>query len=318
MIARIDAQCRDIVASYQEDMFYLGRISGITFGQKNCWDSRTWNSSVSTTESVLHEFATYVWNKNVTQSAYHSGVATVRGNLQTSVQTLRKRVNKLASKHLHYEDQQRLRRMRQLLNNTEELLTSIGRFANVLEDHKTYFDLYDAIDVIRSKYFQEISILESRSFTTETEIKRSILNRDHGQYAFRTFVIKITSDINNLESKIRYLKHGYDAKRQYAQMLVNYLITVKNIVVNDPRYQQELYEWEQAELQRMRIEAERMRAKAEQDRVWAEQRKVNAMREQNRIAAERNRIEKDRLWQERQQRQCNDNIDVNVNIEFVI
>jgi hypothetical protein len=300
MIARIDAQCRDIVASYQEDMKYMNRLM------------RTYDTS----ESTLHEFATYVWNKNVTQSAYRSGVWTVKGNLHSSIQTLRKRVNKLASKHLNYEDQQRLRRMRQLLNNAEELLTSIGRFANILEDHKTYFDLYDAIDTVRSKYFQEISILESRSFTTETEIKRSILNYDHGQYAFRTFVINITSDINNLESKIRYLKHGYDAKRQYAQLLVNYLITVKNIVVNDPRYQQELYEWEQAELQRMRIEAERLRAKAEQDRAWAEQRKVNAMREQNRIAAERNRIERDRLWNQRQQ--CNDTVDVNVNIEFII
>jgi hypothetical protein len=206
--------------------------------------------------------------------------------------------------------------MRQLLNSTEELLSKITRFVDVLETHKTYFDLYDAIDSVRSKYFQEISILESPSYTTETEIKRSILNRDNGQYAFRTFVIKITSDINVLESKIRSLKHGYDAKRQYAHMLVNYMITIKNIVVNDPRYQQELYAWEQAELQRMRIEAERLRAQAEQDRVWAEQRKVNAMREQNRIAAERNRIERERLYNERQQ--CKDTVDVDVNIRLAI
>jgi hypothetical protein len=307
MIARIDAQCRDIVASYQDDMMYLNRLM------------RTYDTS----ESTLHEFATYVWNKNVTQRDYRSGVWTTKGNLDSSVKTLRKRVNKLASKRLKHEDQEVLRRMRQLLNHAEELLTSVGRFVDVLESHKTYFDLYDAIDSVRSKYFQEINILESRSFTTETEIKRSILNRDHGQYAFRTFVIRIKSDISDLESKIRFLKHGYDAKRQYAQLLLNYMITIKNIVVNDPRYQQELYEWEQAELQRQRIEIEKARARAEQDRAWAErnrawaeQRKADAMREQNRIAAERNRIEKDRLWQERQQ--CNDTVDVNVNIEFVI
>ncbi len=309
MIERIDAQCREIIARYQEDIQYMNRLM------------RTYDIS----ESALHEFATYVWNKNVTQRDYRSAIWKAKDSLHTSVQTLRKRVNKLASKHLNYDDQQILRRMRQLLNNAEELLTRMSRFTDILESHKTYFDLYDVIDVVRSKYFQEISILESRSFTTETEIKRSILNRDHGQYAFRTFVIKIKSDISDLESKVRSLKHGYDAKRQYAQMLVNYLMTVKSIVVNDPRYQQELYEWEQAELQRQRIEIEKARARAEQDRAWAErnrawaeQKKADAMREQNRIAAERNRIERDRLWQERQQHQCNDNIDVNVNIEFVI
>jgi hypothetical protein len=176
---------------------------------------------------------------------------------------------------------------------------------------------------VRSKYFQEISLLESNRYATEMEIKRSIVNRDNGQYAFRTFVINIKSDISTLESNIRAVKHNYDNKRQYAQMLVNYMITIKNIVVNDPRYQQELYEWEQAELQRMRLEAEKMRARGEQDRAWAERnrawaerRKADAMRERNRIEAERNRLERDRLRQERQQ--GNDNIDVNVNIEFVI
>lgn len=309
MIARIDAQCRDISGCYQEDMRYAERLI------------RMYDSS----ESMLHEFSTYVWNKNSTQSDYRSGVSTAKSNLQSSADTLRKRVNKLGRKSLCYEDQQRLRRMRQVLKNVEELLSHITRFADVLESHRDYFNLYDTIDTMRTRYFHEITILESGSYSTEMEIKRSILNRDNGQYAFRTFVINIKSDISTLESKIYALKHKYAAKRQYAQTLMNYLITIKNIVVNDSRYQQELYEWEQAELQRARLEAERMRARAEQDRAWAErnrawaeQRKADAMREQNRIQEERNRIERDRLRNERQRCNDNDNVNVNIDVHMII
>lgn len=314
MIARIDAQCREILQRYEDDMLYFGQISGMNFGQNNYWDSRHWNSAVSITEFNLHEFATYIWNHNSTQQDYRLAIRTVKKNLDSSVQTLRKRVNKLGGKALGYEDQQKLRKMRQLLNNAENVLKHIAWFVDLLETHKDYFNLYDAIDVIRTRYFHEITILESRSYTTEMEIKRSILNRDNSQYAFRNFVIKIASDVSELESNIRSLKHGYNAKRQYAQILVNQLLTIKSIVVSDPRYQQELYEWEQAELQRMRIEAEKLRAQAEQSRAWAEQRKADAMREQNRIAAEANCLKQQELWN---QRQCN-NPDVNVNVHLVI
>ncbi len=301
LIARVDAQYRDVLGRYQDDVVYLNRVIK-AYGAGS--------------ESTLHEFATYVWNKNFTQQDYRSSVWTVKNSLQSSVQTLRKRVNKLQNKCLKGQEFHTFHQMHQLLKHSEELLSNITWLTDVLETYKAYFKLYDAIDVVRSKYFHEISILESERYSTEMEIKRSILNRDNGQYAFRTFVINIKSDISKLESNIHALGHNFVAKRQYAQMLLNYMITIKNIVVNDPRYQQELYEWEQAELQRMRIETERMRAQAEQDRAWAERRKVDAMREQNRIAAERNRIERERLYNERQQ--CHDNIDVKVNIEFVI
>lgn len=292
LIARVEVQCRDIYARYYDCIItYFGRLTGS-------------HLAGLIHESVLHEFATYVWNSNSTQQDYRLAVCVAQNNLKSSVQELRKRVQKLECKSLNYQDQQRLRKMQQLLHKSNELLVQVTAFADILETHKSYFNVYDAIDVVRSKYFQEMSILESGRYSTEIEIKRSIVNRDNGQYAFRTFVINITSDINNLESKIRSLNVHYIAKKQYCQMLINQLITIKNIVVNDPRYQQELYEWEHAELQRMRLEAERERARAEQDRAWAEQRKADAMHEQNRILKEAHRIEQEKLYN---QRQCNDN-----------
>jgi hypothetical protein len=311
LIARVDAECGEVYSRYFNDMIYFGRVKGVILYIP---------STFAITESVLHEFATHVWNSNMTLRDYCSAVMSAKNSLQSSVQTLRKRVIKFEAQcckaRNQYDLQNRLHKMRQLLQKSEELLASMTCFADVLEAHNTYFDLYDVIDVVRSKYFQEITILESERYATEMEIKRSIVNRDNGQYAFRNFVIAISSDINNLDSKIRSLKHRYDAKRQYAQMLVNYLTTIKSIVVNDPRYQQELFAWEQAELQRRRLETERVRAQAEQDRAWAERQKAQALREQNRILQERNRLERERIWNERQ---CNnDSIDINVNVELVI
>lgn len=313
MIARVDTQYRDTFGQYQEDMICLVRLQG--------YASSSYNSSLMT-ESVLHEFATHVWNKNVTQQHYRSAACKAQRDLQSCVEELRKRVRKLEHKHLHYEDQQRLRKMQQLLNKSEELLKNISWFTNVLETHRSYFNLYDTIDVIRSRYFQEMSILESSRYSAEMEIKRSIINRDNGHYAFRTFVINIKSDISRLESDIRALANKYPSKQQYAYQVLDTLVMIKNIVVNDPRYQQELYDWEQAELQRMRIEAEKARARAEQDRAWAErnrawaeQSKANAMREQNRVLEERNRIERDRLGNNRQQY---NNPDVNVNFDVFV
>ena len=300
LIARVETQYHEVWGRYREDMTYFGRPLSYT--------SPAFINSNLVAEVVLHDFATHVWHTNVTLHDYCSGLCVAKNNLQSCVQALRKRIAKLEKKSLGYEEQQQLRKMRQLIKDAEIFLKKITWFADILEAHKDYFNLYDTIDIIRAKYFHEIMLFESERYATETEIKRSILNRDNSQYAFRTFVINIKSDISTLESKIHALKHQYNAKREYAYQLVDYLVAIKNMVVNDPRYQQELHAWEQAELQRMRLEVEKARAQAERDRVWAERRQADALREQNRILAERNRIllrqgyegqvERERLWNE--------------------
>jgi hypothetical protein len=179
-------------------------------------------------------------------------------------------------------------------------------FADALEYHKSYFNLYDTVDVVRNKYLQEITILESGSYSTEVEIKRHILGRSNSQYPFKTFVRDIADDIDKVESKIRALRHEYEGKRKYAEGLVNCLTAIKNIVVSDPRYQQELYAWEQARLQRMQLQAMEMQAQAELERA-------QALRQQNRILEQRNRIEREKLHQ---QHNIVDNVDITVTMHL--
>lgn len=307
MITRINGEYSTIHTQYKGTMDYFGLISGMT--------SHAYQPSVIS-ESVLHEFATYVWNSNVTQHAYRSGVVAAQNQLKTSVQGLRKRINALERKNCKYEDLCRLARMRQLLSATTDLLADVTCFADCLEHHRSYFNLYDTVDKLRNRYFEELTILESNRYSVSSELKRCVVNNDGGQYALRTFVIKIESDIANLKSDIRSLAYNYPAKRQYVNALLHEVVEIKNIIVNDPRYQQELYEWEQARLQRLQLQALEAQARAERERVWA-------MREQNRILEERNRVEREKLRNRnermRNERNCyNNGADVNFRVEVII
>jgi len=302
LINRLNAQIHDSASRYQDTMTYFGQISGM-----NAYVSVTHKPFNMISETVLHEFATYIWHKNSTQADYRAGVWSTKKILDSAMQELRKRIRNLENKRLQYEDQQRLLAMRQLLSNVEELLSNITLFAEALEYHKAYFNVYDTIDTVRNRYLQEITILESGRYSMETEIKRYILGRNNSQYAFRSFVIDINADIEKVESKIRALGYHYEAKRQYAEGLVNYLVAIKNIVVVDPRYQQELYEWEQARLQRLHVEALKMQAQAELERV-------QILRDQNRIIEENNRLKRAQLYQ--QQQNVVDNVDITVTMRL--
>src|SRR6266852_1880519 len=90
LIARVEAQCRDIQARYNETMSYFGQISGMI-----SYVGVTHKPYNMISESVLHEFGTYIWYKNSTQADYRSGVNAANNDLQSSAQTLRKRIRKL-------------------------------------------------------------------------------------------------------------------------------------------------------------------------------------------------------------------------------
>jgi hypothetical protein len=286
MIERITVEYRTIHAQYKDTMNYFGRISGM-----NHYVYAAHKPFNTISESALHEFATFVWDSNRTQHEYRSAVITAKNQLKDSVQKLRKRAHALEGKHCKCDDQRRLSNMRLLLAMTDELLVDITLFADCLNHHHSYFNLYDTVDTLRGRYLQELTIFESGYYTIAADLKRCIVGNNSGQYALRSFVISIESDIAKLKSDIRSLAYNYPAKRQYVNGLLNELTEIKSIIKNDPRYQQELYEWEQARLQRLQLELLEAQARAERDRL-------NALRQQNRILEERNRIERERLRKE--------------------
>lgn len=302
MASRIDNECRAINSHYYDTMIYFLQSCGMSQ-----YVLATYKPFNIISEAVLFEFATYVWKSNLKQSTYRTNLCSAKNQLKSNVHSLSKRVRVLEGKCYTYEEQQKLHMMRKLLHDVEELFAHIALFYDCLEHHKSYFNLYDSVEAIRMRYIQEITIFESGRYSVPEEIKRYIISRDSDRYAFCTFVNSIESAIATLQSDIRSLAYNYDSGRQYAYRVINYLTEIKNIVVVDPRYQQELYAKEQERLQQLQIEFLHKQARLEQERI-------NAIRHHNRIIEQRNRIEQERL---RQTLPCQD-ADLNVSINFTI
>lgn len=282
LISRIGSEYNYLYSQYAETMNYFGPYAGVGIHPPH-------RPIHTISESVLYDFATQVWYLNMSQVEYQSRVWSAKHKLQGFEQDLRKRLRSLEGKYTTYEDQKRISSMRDLLRNVQILLADITLFADCLECHKTYLALYDSVGIIRNRYLGCITILESERYTVATEIKHIVSSNDSGQYAFKNFVKNIETEIAVLESHVYSLAYNYEFARKYAHFLISQLNTIKNIIVADPRYQDELYQWEQVRLERQRIEAMEAQARLEKQRL-------DIIREQNRILEQHNRLEQRRIY----------------------
>lgn len=282
LINRISSEYNYLYSQYAETIHYFGPRAGVGIHPPH-------RPIHTISESVLYEFATHVWYLNISQVEYQSGVWSAKRKLESVAYDLRKRLRSVEGKYTTYEDQRRLSIMRDLLHKVEILLADITLFADCLECHKSYLVLYDAVGMIRNRYLGCVTILESGRYSVATEIKHLVLSNDSGQYAFKNFVKNIEGEIAVLESHVYSLAYNYESARKYTHLLISQLNTIKNIIVADPRYQEELYQWEQVRLERQRIEALEAQARLEKQRL-------NIIREQNRILEQHNRLERCRLY----------------------
>jgi hypothetical protein len=230
-----------------------------------------------------------LWNGNVSPQDYMSGVFAARDKLQSCIKDLRKRIHNLEGKYNNYEDQRRLATMRNLLQRSDQLYADIVLLAQCLECHKTYLALCNTIGKTHTRYAQEINIVTSERYTLITELKQYIISHDGSRYAFKNFVKEIEADIANVNSRIYALARTYSSAQNDASTLLNRLTYIKNLIVSDPRYQQELYEWEQARLERQRIAAIEEQTRLERERI-------RILEQQNRILVEHNRLEREKMY----------------------
>ena len=306
VIARISHEASSINLRYGDMMRYCEKALGV-YDLTQDWIS-IFNSC---TESVLFDTATVIWNSGTSQQAYRSQVSEAKNQLQSALSLLIKRIHSLERKHCGYEEQKRLNEMRKLLRNVQELTMHVNFLADFLVQHKTYFNLYHSVGVIRNKNVGYFAIVESNSplHLIEYNLKQSILCSYSGRYPFTTFVNLIEADIAALKADIYALDYNYASGRQYAHLTLDQLVWMKNLVITDARYQQELYDWEQARLQQLHIEA--LAAQARADREHA-----HLMREQqHRMLDQNNRLRQQELLH-RGYSSYAEPVDVNVTVDI--
>ena len=282
LIGRIGNEFHSIASQYQSTMDYFGPRAGIGIHAPH-------RPIHYIPEDVLYEFGTFVWNSGTSHADYRAQVWSAKHTLQSCSKDLRKRINALAGKYNSYEDQKRLATMKTLFNNGNQLLADIALFADCLEYHKTYFTLYDSLGRVYNRYLQHITILESGRYSVAAEIKNYVFSCDTSQYAFMNFVGTINGNIEALQYDMRSLKYNYDAMQRSTNYIIDQLVGIRNIVALDPRYQEELYQYEQVQLERQRIEALEAQARLERDRIRME-------RERNRLIERQIELERQRMY----------------------
>jgi hypothetical protein len=282
LIARVSNEYHVITANYQQTMDYFGPRAGVGIHAPH-------RPASYIPESVLLEFAGFLWNGNVSPQDYMSGVFAARDKLQSCTKDLRKRIHNLENKYTSYEEQKRLVTMRNLAQRVDQLFADIALLAQCLECHKTYLALCNTIGKTHTRYAQEINIVTSERYSLVTELKQYVVSHDGGRYAFKNFVREIEADIAQVNSRVYALARSYPSAQNDAILLVNRLNYIKNLIVSDPRYQQELYEWEQARLERQRMQMLEEQARLERERI-------RVLEQQNRILAEHNRLERQKMY----------------------
>jgi hypothetical protein len=269
-LTRIRRETDAIISEYKQTMDYFAGRAGI--------DIYSYSRIQDIPEAVLFEFSTYIWNRNISYYDYLSKLQTSQHTLESNLREFRKR---FSSFDCHMID------CHSLLNyqkSMETLLAEVKLFAKSLECHQSYLHLYETVGETHSKYTDLIDIVTSGRYTVSGEVKQYVLSSSNARYPFTAFVKDIERDISNVQSCIRALAYNYESGRNSARILANRLMTIKDIIVSDPRYQEEKYYREQARLERQRRETLEAQARLERD-------KIRLIREQNRILEERNRIE---------------------------
>lgn len=305
MMARFEREISTFDAQYHGMMSYVEQSLGIYAFPVDC--ERIYRNS---SEIVLYEVATRIGNSGASQSVYRSNIFLAKNQLQSSMSKLYKRIHALERKNCNYDEQRRLHAMRGLSQRAQALIGRATFFADYLEHHKGYFNLYGIVSELRNSYVDGLAVAEQAGMYAENNLKYGILSVYGGRYPFRTFVNTVESDIARLRSGINALAYHYDGKH-YASTMLNQLMWMKNVITADYRYTQECYQFEQERLQKLQLEAMRAQARAERERA-------DALREQNRILQQNNYLKQQELWQRQQYNPCGSYNRPDIDVEVVI
>jgi hypothetical protein len=297
LIARLDRECCSFESQYSGMVHYL-RSSLDNYSFSSCSSRaghvvdyhRELEYGRAQIENVVYVMANRIETNGIAQSTYRNNVCSLKNQLQSSKNTLCKRIHALERKNRSYVEQQTLCAMNILLNRTEELIIQATFLSGCLEYHKSYFNAYEIVSKLHNSYANYCTIAQQSGAYAENDLKTSILGACLCAYPFRNFVKTIESDISRLRKSINSLAHDYTAGRHYANNLLNQLVWMKNVVTADYRYSQECYQWEQDRLQRLQIEALEAQARAARQHA-------DAIREQNRILEHNNYLKQQALWQ---------------------
>ncbi len=223
-------------------------------------------------EPVLYEIATKLWTHNEREYNYRSNLRYSLDQLQSCYNKLLTRIRAIQDSEYDYEVAQVLGQMRTLVRTIESSLPNLRLFSDYLENHRSYFALYESDGKIRNYYQTECNIINQYRHDTYRlvqELMRCALSKQTGSYRLVSYVRELESYLSDVKSRVRRLAYNYASRIALARELIDILAYIKGVIVADPTYTQELRDYEHASIERAHIAAIRERARAERAKADA-------------------------------------------------
>lgn len=226
-------------------------ISGLTNYDKNY---------VLTTmrEPLLFTIANSLSERGIASAYYCTEVVASAKQLKQLSDRLHERINGSVGVRLNHEEIKTMRSMHALVARVDGYLPHLQLYADYLASHASYFNLFDKEANIRKHYQEELRLVQMGMHASVAihHMKQHILAQSYGkQYPFIVYVDGLKSDITSLKYKLEGSYH-YAERAGYAHQVLNALMWIRDIVIADSAYANELYYMEQARLERMRREEE--------------------------------------------------------------
>lgn len=265
LITRIETEYFALYSQYRPtiDYFLISQTGLIAqYGQpreKIFIDSQKVNEI---SETALHNFALYIGTENQSIFGYDRDIILAKKKLAQCQDDLMRRIDIRTAKHRSYEQQKNVHMMRTLLRDISILSNYIIILDQCFEAHEIYFYVYQTMKEIRFRYDSYLILLENHP----NQIIEDIRYQAHKHSLIR-FVKNLVMDIETLQrDTVSFSRnHVYDTAQKDITQLLNQLMSMKNTLVSNDIYWQELVKY-QIEVERRikelekELHKERMRA----------------------------------------------------------
>lgn len=188
----------------------------------------------------------------------------------------------------HLEDTHR--ESMQLLNELE----SIHRY---IKEHRSYCILFEYELRFMNSHAQALHALEqyaNNPIYLREALRVCVMaeaNKKHSNYPYMHYIQMLTADCQALEDAMRRAAYNYSSRLSAAQMLLQKMQAICNMLLLEDAYVQEKRDYERARLEQERINAEKAKAAAAQAHAAAAHAQAYAMQQQAWELAKQNQLQ---------------------------
>lgn len=241
---------------------------------------------------------------------YLSSLQGLISNLKKSAEKLGRRIDDIgrdrSSKHRHV-----LGVMRSVLDEVRTARRETEALYGYLNDHRSYFKLFEMEDFLAQKYAREIGVVQQYAYSEydlAQAARTAMIARHTGAFGLIKAVNTLQSDIVSLERAMNGCAYHYANRIDCSRSLMLTLKRIQEVIVSDYEYSRMLAQYEAAEREKERLRLERERvaneqriASAREREAYAKEREARAREEQNRLKHQENRLKEQELRDNRAQ-----------------